>query len=144
MISTPPPPARGTCGFRRPLVRILLDTHIFLWAVSRNRRLSKKGRELIDVADEIYVSSVSIWEAAIKFAVGKLDINIPELAAHITLSGYVELPARVKHAVLVRDLPAIHRDPFDRMLIAQVHAESLALLTTDRQLAQYSALVQTI
>lgn len=122
-------------------MRLLLDTHVFLWSVTDDRKLTKRSRKLIQESDEVYVSSASIWEASIKAGMGKLGADINALATAITSSGFIELPVRVAHAVQVRTLPNIHRDPFDRMLIAQAMLEPLHLLTADRILANYSPLV---
>jgi PIN domain nuclease of toxin-antitoxin system len=125
-------------------VRLLLDTHVFLWTVSNDRRLTKRSRKLIQESDEVFVSSASIWESAIKAGMGKLDADIAVLASAIADSGFIELPVRAVHAIGVRTLPNIHRDPFDRMLISQAMYEPLHLLTADRILASYSPLVVMI
>ncbi|QIE27378.1 PIN domain protein (plasmid) [Caballeronia sp. SBC1] len=125
-------------------MRVLLDTHIYLWAVTDNRKLSKHARKLITDADDVFVSSASIWEASIKVGLGKLDADVNLLVAEIAASGFKELPVRAVHAALVRDLPDIHRDPFDRLLIAQAISEPLRLLTADGHLSAYSELVITV
>ena len=122
-------------------MRLLLDTHVFLWAVTDDAKLSPQARRLITEAEALFVSSASIWEASIKAGLGKLAVDIDALIAEITNSGYLELPVRAAHAARVRDLPPIHRDPFDRMLIAQALTEPLDLLTADSYLSQYTDLV---
>lgn len=125
-------------------MRLLLDTHIFIWTVAAHPRLTARAKQMMNNADEILVSSASIWEAAIKAALGKLDTDIDQLVNAIESSGFSELPVRAKHAALVRQLPAIHNDPFDRILIAQAVSEPLHLLTSDQQLSAYSPLVCTV
>lgn len=125
-------------------MRILLDTHIYLWWLEDHIKLSSKARELIQSADEVYVSSASIWEAAIKISIGKLEADIASLAQQISLNGFIELPVSAKHAVQIAQLPNHHRDPFDRMLVAQAMTEPLRLLSADAQVAQYSELVDLV
>ena len=122
-------------------MRLLLDTHIYLWAATNHRSLSRSAKQLILEADDIFVSAASIWEATIKSALGKLDAAPEALVRAITASGFAELPVRAMHAAAVRKLPSLHRDPFDRLLIAQAISEPLHFLTSDRALAAYSELV---
>lgn len=125
-------------------MRILLDTHIYLWWLQDNPKLSVLARNSIINADEVYVSSASLWEASIKISLSKLDANLTDLEAQITLSGFIDLPVSAKHVLQLAHLPALHRDPFDRMLIAQAMHEPLRLLTSDVQLASYSDLVDLV
>lgn len=125
-------------------MQILLDTHLFMWWLKDDPQLSKKARTLIINADVVYVSSVSIWEAAIKIQLGKLDANINELVAAIDNEGFVELPLQAKQAAVLIELPIIHRDPFDRMLIAQAMSEPLRFLTSDEILKKYTELVEIV
>jgi PIN domain nuclease of toxin-antitoxin system len=125
-------------------MRLLLDTHIFLWCVKDDQSLSKNARILIQEADEIYISSASIWEATIKIGLGKLSANISDLIPAIYASGFLELPITAKHAASLIELPHIHRDPFDRMLLAQAMCEPLRFLTADAKLKEYSDLVQIV
>lgn len=127
-------------------MRLLLDTNVFLWCVLDDARLSKKAKEIILNADESYVSSASIWEIAIKKSIGKLDAgnDIVELADTIQASGFIELSITAKHAATVRRLEQIHRDPFDRLLIAQAIYEPLIFLTADKELQKYSDLVKVV
>jgi PIN domain nuclease of toxin-antitoxin system len=125
-------------------MRLLLDTNIYIWAVMDNRKLTRAARKLIVDADEVFVSSASIWEASIKAGLGKLDADVNLLVSEIAASGFTELPVRAIHGAMVRDLPEIHRDPFDRILVAQALAEPLRLVTADAHLAGYSDLVLTV
>lgn len=125
-------------------MQILLDTHIFVWWLKDDHQLSKQARIAITDAEMVYVSSVSIWEAAIKIQLGKLDANIRELVDSIESEGFVELPLKSKQAAIVTKLPTIHRDPFDRMLVAQAISEPLRLLTSDKILKDYSELVDVV
>lgn len=124
-------------------MRVLLDTHIFLWSIKDDRRLSKEARSKILNATEVYVSSASIWEACIKIKLNKLDldVDISCIVAAIAQSGFCELPITATHAAAILGLADIHRDPFDRILIAQAISEPLTLLTMDSQLKEYSDLV---
>lgn len=125
-------------------MRILLDTHIFLWWVNGDSKLSKNAKATISNAAEAYISSASIWEACIKAKIGKLDFDIEQLAEAITESGFLELAVTAKHAVGVCKLPDIHRDPFDRILIAQAICEPLQFLTADKLLQHYTDLVKIV
>jgi PIN domain nuclease of toxin-antitoxin system len=125
-------------------MRLLLDTRIYIWAVMDDPKLSKAARKLILEADDVFVSAASIWEASIKSGLGKLEADVNLLVSEIEASGFIELPVRAAHAAMVRDLPDIHRDPFDRLLIAQALCEPLRLLTSDSHLAAYSDLVITV
>ncbi len=125
-------------------MRILLDTHIYLWWLQDSKELSKTGRAMIASADEVYISSASIWEATIKIGIGKLNANVNELVEEISKNNFLELPISAKHAAKVLQLPDIHRDPFDRILVAQAMCEPLRLLTSDKILSGYSELVDAI
>jgi PIN domain nuclease of toxin-antitoxin system len=122
-------------------MRILLDTHIFYRWFYEPVRLSRAALETIKNADEVFVSSASIWEIAIKARLGKINANPRELFDQIAVNDFQELPVFSRHAVLVADLPLYHSDPFDRLLIAQAISEPLHLVTVDPQLKQYSELV---
>jgi PIN domain nuclease of toxin-antitoxin system len=122
-------------------MRLLLDTHIFLWAVSGSPLLKSAVRRTIEVADEVYVSAVSIWEVAIKARLGKIESDPSQLVAAIEISGFIELPIRATHAAAVASLALHHNDPFDRLLIAQALSEPLRLLTADAVLARYTDVV---
>ena len=125
-------------------MRLLLDTHIFLWYLAASRKLPKPVLNRIKVADVVFVSAASIWEAGIKIEQGRLQTNAQELFTGIAHSGFIELPITATHSLLAANLPKHHRDPFDRMLIAQAMSEPLKLLTADGLLRQYSELVEVI
>ncbi|MCA7973295.1 type II toxin-antitoxin system VapC family toxin [Burkholderia sp. AU39826] len=118
-------------------MRLLFDTHIFLWMVANNPKLSMRARSLIDSAEEVFISSASIWEVAIKAGKGKLDVDVDRLVDKLRASRYRELPVRATHGAAVRHLPPHHGDPFDRLLMAQAWCEPLLLVTADSHLAQY-------
>ncbi len=125
-------------------MRLLLDTHIYLWSIKDDQKLSAAARALILDAAEVYISSVSIWEASIKAKIGKLDVDIDALTAAISESGFLELQLNVKHVNEVHRLPNLHKDPFDRILIAQAMSEPLIFLTADKKLRKYSELVKIV
>ncbi|MDP3842799.1 MAG: type II toxin-antitoxin system VapC family toxin [Oxalobacteraceae bacterium] len=125
-------------------MRILLDTHIYLWWLQDHPKLSALARDKIISATEVYVSSASIWEASIKIGIGKLEADIAALVAQIAENGFLELPVYARHAMQLTRLPEFHRDPFDRMLVAQAMCEPLRLLTADAQVARYSELVDLV
>jgi len=121
-------------------VRLLVDTHLLLWAVASSRRLPRGARALIeDPANEVYYSAASIWEIAIKSALRRKDfrVDVPVLLAALPRMGFVELSVTGAHAARVVQLGNIHRDPFDRLLVAQSIVEPLTLLTNDALLARY-------
>lgn len=122
-------------------MRILLDTHVFLWYTKSDRKLTAKSRSMIQNAVEVYVSSASIWEATIKAKLGKLDVKIDDLVKAISSSGFLELSITADHAAATDRLSDIHRDPFDRILLAQAITEPLTFLTADELLKHYSELV---
>ena len=118
--------------------RLLLDTHAWIWWQSGEHRLGPRARTAITKATEVSVSAVSVWEIAIKMSSGKLKLprgaNVEDTLA---LDGFQPLPIEIRHAVAVRALPSLHRDPFDRMLVAQALSEGLTLVTADVRLAGY-------
>lgn len=116
--------------------RLLLDTHLLLWAVSAPQKLSLAARKRLDDC-EVFVSAASIWEVSIKAALGKLDADPAVLLAEIEPAGFRLLSVTGEHAAAVARLPTIHNDPFDRMLVAQARTEPLILLTNDSVLARY-------
>jgi PIN domain nuclease of toxin-antitoxin system len=122
-------------------MRLLLDTQVFIWAVTGGRALKTSARRAMEDADQVFVSAASIWEIAIKARLGKIDADLGELVRAIESSGFHELPVRSAHAAAVAELPLHHADPFDRLLVAQAMAEPLKLLTADRVLAEYTNLV---
>ena len=122
-------------------MRILLDTHIFYWLFYDQRKLPSAARTILDDADAVFVSAVSLWEIAIKVRVGKLKADIPELLGSLEAAKLLELTVLARHTPIVSVLPLHHADPFDRLLIAQAMSEPLHLITTDPLLKQYSELV---
>lgn len=121
-------------------MRVVLDTHLLLWAGSEPHRLPKPVTDLIlDQETEITFSTASIWEVAIKSSQRRDDFTVgPEtLRAGLLGAGYFELPVLGAHAVAVASLPWVHRDPFDRLLVAQAIVEGIELLTVDTTLARY-------
>lgn len=116
---------------------ILLDTHILLWWLSDDKKLKKAERQLIVSLDTVvYVSAASAWEIEIKRGLGR--INLPsDWTAHIEQQGFLWLPISWKHTQQLSLLPDIHRDPFDRMLVAQAKAEQLRLISYDESVRQY-------
>jgi PIN domain nuclease of toxin-antitoxin system len=123
--------------------RILLDTHLLLWAFAAPERLPIRARKRIDVS-EVFVSAASIWEVSIKAALGKLDADPAALLAEIEPAGFRLLPVTGEHAAAVARLPTIHNDPFDRMLVAQAKTEPLLLVTNDAALAGYGDCIELI
>jgi PIN domain nuclease of toxin-antitoxin system len=128
-------------------MKLLLDTHLLLWAAGAPERLSARARTLIDDRDnEPLFSSASLWEIAIKCGLGREDIRVDLrlLRRGLLDNGYQELPIDSRHALAVSDLPAMHKDPFDRMLIAQSMVEGILLLTHDALAADYGGLVRLV
>lgn len=123
---------------------LLLDTQIYLWWLQNHPRLTLVARQRIMEATYVYVSSASIWEAAIKVGIGKLQVDIDQLVTEIGNSGFIELPISAKHAAKVAQLPHHHRDPFDRLLVAQALCDTLHLLTADKVLPAYSVSIELI
>lgn len=117
-------------------MRILLDSHVALWWLDDHPSLGPRCRELIEHADEAFISAVTPWELGIKRALGKLAM--PDgLTVELETQGFVSLSITAMHAELAPSLPAHHRDPFDRMLVAQAQLEALVLVTADRLLDSY-------
>jgi PIN domain nuclease of toxin-antitoxin system len=126
-------------------VRLLLDTHIVLWCLSGDRRLGRSAADLIrDPATDVFFSAASIWELAIKAALGKLRASTDEVLRNLAAEGFSELPVLARHAAAVASLPLHHRDPFDRLLVAQSRAESLRLMTGDKIVARYGEHVMLV
>ncbi|MEA2236192.1 MAG: hypothetical protein QOC81_916 [Thermoanaerobaculia bacterium] len=128
-------------------MKLLLDTQILLWAASQPSRLSPSVRKLLnDPRNELLFSAASLWEIAIKNSLGREDFQVePRLFRRGLLdSGYVELAITGEHAVNVAGLPTLHKDPFDRMLLAQAVIEGISLLTADAQLASYRGPVRKV
>ncbi len=121
-------------------MNLLLDTHLLLWAASEPKRLSARARTLLlDPANHLVFSSASLWEISIKNGLDRADFNVDprRLWRMLLVSGYRELPVTSEHAVAVNELPSLHKDPFDRILVAQARVEGLTLLTVDKAVAKY-------
>ena len=128
-------------------MRLLLDTHILLWAALAPKRLSRDAQELLsDPANELLFSSASLWEIAIKRSLGRSDfqVDVRLLRRGLLENGYAELPVTGLHAAAIDALPPLHKDPFDRMLLAQSIVEVVTLVTADRIVAAYPAPVRRL
>jgi PIN domain nuclease of toxin-antitoxin system len=121
-------------------LRLLLDTQCLLWWLSANSRLGPNSRHLIDSAVDVVLSTVSVWEISIKLRLGKLDVA-GDVFDRIEKTGYRLLPVAFAHAVTAGALPPHHRDPFDRMLVAQAQLEGLTIMTSDRRIHAYDVAV---
>jgi len=124
-------------------VRLLLDTHVVLWWLTDDPTLSEEVKTLIDEEPEAYVSPATVWEVTIKHALGKIK-QPPDLPERIRDSDFRELPIRFDHAIAAGRLPMIHRDPFDRMLVAQAQCDDLTLVTRDPRIQKYEVPLLTV
>jgi PIN domain nuclease of toxin-antitoxin system len=128
-------------------VKLLLDTHLLLWAAAQPDRLSAQARALLDSAEnELFFSAASLWEIVIKSGLGRDDFKVDGrlLRRGLLDNGYSELPIGSEHVVAIDNLPALHKDPFDRILVAQAQVEGITLLTRDPLVAQYPGPIRTI
>lgn len=131
-------------------MNLLLDTHIALWAVADNPRLSASAKAMIaDPNNAISVSVASLWEVAIKHADKRegpraMPVSAAEAHDKFSLAGYALLPIAAAHALALENLPAFHKDPFDRLIVAQAHAEGMTLLTADAVVARYPGDVRKV
>ena len=128
-------------------MKLLLDTHLLLWAAGEPRRLSKQARMLIENSDnELLFSAASLWEVAIKRGLGREDFRADArlLRRGLLDNGYSELPIISDHVVATESLPLIHKDPFDRILVAQAIVEGVTLLTIDSLMSQYPGPISTV
>jgi len=128
-------------------LNLLLDTRLLLWAAGEPQRLSAKARALLlDSANQLVFSSASLWEITIKNGLERSDFNADprRLWRMLLVNGYRELPVTSEHTVALIDLPPLHKDPFDRILIAQARVEGLTLLTADKAVAKYGDGVKKI
>jgi PIN domain nuclease of toxin-antitoxin system len=121
-------------------VNLLLDTHLLLWAMLQPAKLKPRARSLIE-QNEVFVSSASIWEISIKSSLGKLEADPRVVLDALEPAGLRKLSVSGEHAAKLHELPPLHRDPFDRMLLAQALSEPLTLLTDDEVLGQYGEYV---
>jgi PIN domain nuclease of toxin-antitoxin system len=128
-------------------MRLLLDTHLLLWAATDSPRLSQSARNLIsDAGNEKWFSAASFWEIATKYCRGRddFDIDPAQLRIGMLANAYMELPVSSMHAISTATLPHFHKDPFDRILIAQATAEGLTLLTADPIVAKYPGPIRRV
>ncbi|WP_303828349.1 type II toxin-antitoxin system VapC family toxin [Asticcacaulis taihuensis] len=128
-------------------MKLLIDTHLLIWASSTSFRLSTEAKSLMgDPENELFFSSASLWEVAIKQSQGRSDFpaDARQLRRSLSDNAYTELPISGDHAVAVADLPWLHKDPFDRLLVAQATVEGILLLTSDRQVADYSGPIRLV
>ena len=128
-------------------MKLLLDTHLLLWASGEPKKLSITARKLIsDTDNELMFSAASVWEVAIKRALGRADFAVDSRLFRRGLldNGYVELPVFSAHAVAIEALPPIHKDPFDRLIIAQSLVEGIELITSDATVAQYGGSIRLV
>lgn len=123
-------------------MRILLDTHVLLWWLADPQRLPDPARRILEKdGNDIYVSVASLWEVAIKSGKGRLRVDPAELLKGISVNHFSMLPIEAAHVLALLDLPPVHRDPFDRIIVAQADCESMRVLTHDAQLQSYGAAV---
>ncbi len=120
----------------------LLDTHVFLWFATDDMKLSPAAKKIIENGkNNIYLSSASVWELSIKIIIGKLklkkDLN-KFIAENIARYGYIPIPVTILHALAIAKLPEIHKDPFDRMLVAQASVEKMKIITSDGYIGKYN------
>jgi PIN domain nuclease of toxin-antitoxin system len=128
-------------------MKLLLDTHLLLWAAAEPDRISLRGRKLIDdPRNELLFSAASLWEVAIKRGLGRNDFQVDTrlLRRGLLDNGYNELPIVSQHVVAIESLPTTHKDPFDRILVAQVTVEGITLLTTDATVAKYPGPIRAV
>ncbi len=122
-------------------MKILLDTHVFLWAITDSPKLSVQQRDLfLDEANEVHMSVASLWEMLIKAGLGKLPLPEPAieyLVRQMDQNRILLLPIRIAHLAELQKLPPLHRDPFDRMLVAQAKAEKMRMLSVDVRMRDY-------
>lgn len=121
-------------------MKLLLDTHVLLWAAGSPEQLSSDARVMLEDADNaLLFSAASLWEIAIKRGLGRADfqVDVRVLRRGLLDNGYMELPITSEHTVFIESLPPIHKDPFDRILVAQATVEGITLLTADEMVAQY-------
>ncbi len=120
-------------------MRLLLDTHAVLWLLAGDERL-RPALPILAQAESVHVSAASWWELAIKISLGRLHYSLADIRAGAAASGLLELPVTGPHSEALLRLPAHHKDPFDRMLVAQAMSEPMFLLTHDARVAKYTEL----
>ncbi|MFD8106100.1 type II toxin-antitoxin system VapC family toxin [Streptomyces microflavus] len=124
-------------------MRLLLDTHVILWWLGDSDKLSDQVKDLLDTEPSVHLSAVSAWEIAIKQSLGKLD-GPDDLAERVRDSQFTSLPITAGHGVRAGRLPALHRDPFDRILVAQAQIEGMTVVTRDKWIPQYDVPVMAV
>ena len=128
-------------------MKLLLDTHILLWAAGQPEKLSESSRNhLTSSENSLFFSAASIWEVVIKMGLGREDFKVDpyRLRKMLVVHGYTELPVTAEHALKVDSLPLLHKDPFDRMLLAQARTEGMLLVTSDASISQYQESVLAV
>lgn len=128
-------------------MKLLLDTHVLLWAAGEPDKLSETSRLLLqDESNDLFFSSASIWEIVIKRGLGRDDFRVDPLRLRkmLVMNGYTEISVASDHALAVDGLPPLHKDPFDRILLAQAQTEGLSLVTADEQLTKYGEGIITV
>lgn len=125
-------------------MRLLLDTNVLLWTLAGSPKIQPVSQLILAPESEVFVSTASLWEIAIKTAIGKLTADLTEIRQAVAASGFFELSIRGEHVETIATLPMHHKDPFDRMIVAQAITEPMRLLTGDRQLAVYTELVHLV
>lgn len=125
-------------------MKLLLDTHVLLWVAAGSPRIKAISKRLLSADNAVFFSVASLWEIAIKVSLGKLQADAPTIREAAIENGFLELPILGQHALEVGGLPWHHRDPFDRLLVAQAAAEPMKLLTADAQLLAYGGQVELI
>ena len=128
-------------------MKLLLDTHLLLWAAADSKRLTQAGRRLIeDAENELLFSAASLWEVMIKRGLGREDFQVDARVLRRALldNGYAELAINSEHVINIDHLPAAHKDPFDRLLVAQAMVEGITLLTSDAKLARYPGPIRKV
>ena len=128
-------------------MKLLLDTHIVLWAAGQPEKLSESARTLLKSPENVlFFSAANIWEIVIKLGLGREDFKVDprRLRKMLIVHGYTELPITAEHAITVETLPLLHKDPFDRLLLAQARTEGMMLLTVDASVSQYQESVLAV
>jgi PIN domain nuclease of toxin-antitoxin system len=125
-------------------MRLLLDTNVLLWTLAGSPKIQPVSQLILAPESEVFVSTASLWEIAIKTAIGKLTADLTEIRQAVAASGLLELSIRGEHVETIATLPMHHKDPFDRMIVAQAITEPMRLLSGDRQLAVYTELVHLV
>ncbi len=128
-------------------MKLLLDTHILLWAAGEPEKLSESARARLTAAENtLFFSAASIWEIVIKLGLGRDDFKVDphRLRKMLVVHGYTEISVSSEHALRVHGLPMLHKDPFDRLLLAQARSEGMLLITADTAVAQYGKAVMMV